>query len=292
MDLSNKQKGMGLALLGVLFITPDSLLVRLITLDSWNLIFFRGLLPFFFLLIMLLFYYKNKFFEACFLIGFAGVLNAVLLLLGNITFIMSLENTNVANTLVIISLGPFISAILSSIFLKEHPNIRTWIVIILCFSFILFIFYDSYEGGRIFGDLMAFATAFLVGASSVVIRYAKIVNFLPSLLLAKLLIAIVAYFFINEINFINFDLYLIVTMCFFCVFLPFTLLTLAPRYIPAHEVQLFFILETILGPIWVWLVIKEQPTTNTIIGGIGIILLIFYHTIHELKSNKTNSVNL
>ena len=62
MDLSNKQKGMGLALLGVLFITPDSLLVRLITLDSWNLIFFRGLLPFFFLLIMLLFYYKNKFF--------------------------------------------------------------------------------------------------------------------------------------------------------------------------------------------------------------------------------------
>ena len=69
-------------------------------------------------------------------------------------------------------------SLLSSIFLKENPDIRTWIIILLCFSFILFIFYDSYEGGRIFGDLMAFATAFLVGASSVVIRYAKIVNFL------------------------------------------------------------------------------------------------------------------
>ena len=46
-------------------------------------------------------------------------------------------------------------------------------VILLCFFFIIFIFYDSYEGGRLFGDLMAFATAFLVGASTVIIRYAK-----------------------------------------------------------------------------------------------------------------------
>ena len=286
MDLTNKQKGFSLAFLGILFITPDSLLVRLISLSSWELIFFRGLLPFFFLLIILLIYYNKKFIEVCLLVGFAGILNAVLLLFGNITFIASLENTNVANTLVIISLGPFIAAILSSIFLKERPETRTWIIIVLCFSFILFIFYDSYEGGRIFGDLMALATAFLVGASSVVIRYGKISNFLPSLLLAKLLIAIVAFIFVENIHFQGFDLYLIIIMCFFCVFLPFTLLTLAPRYIPAHEVQLFFILETVLGPIWVWLVIKEQPTTNTIIGGICIILLLFIHTILEFKSKK------
>ena len=87
---------------------------------------------------------------------------------------MSLENTNVANTLVIISLGPFIAAILSSIFLKENPDIKTWIIILLCFSFILFIFYDSYEGGRLFGDLMALATASLVACSSVIIRYGKV----------------------------------------------------------------------------------------------------------------------
>ena len=286
MNLTDKKKGMGLAFLGVLLITPDSLLVRLISLNSWDLIFVRGLLPFFFLFITLLIYYKKNFINACFSIGLAGILNSILLLLGNITFILSLENTNVANTLVIISLGPFIAAILSSIFLKEFPDLRTWIIIILCFSFILFIFYDSYEGGRIFGDLMALATALFVGASSVVIRYGKIINFLPSLLLAKFLIAVVAFIFVKKIDFIGFDLYLVFTMCFFCVFLPFTFLTLAPRYIPAHEVQLFFILETVLGPLWVWLVIKEQPTTNTIIGGLCIILLIFIHTILELKSKK------
>ena len=137
MVLSDKQKGMGLALIGILFITPDSLLVRLISLEAWGLIFFRGFLPFFFLLILLLIYYKKKFLEVCLLMGFAGILNAILLLFGSITFVLSLENTNVANTLIIISLGPFIAAILSSIFLKEHPDTRTWISIVLSVVIIL-----------------------------------------------------------------------------------------------------------------------------------------------------------
>ena len=91
MQLSDKQKGIGLALLGVLFITPDSLLVRLISLDSWEVIFFRVFFPFIFLLILLLIYYQKRFFQVCLLIGFAGVINAILLLLGNITFIILLN---------------------------------------------------------------------------------------------------------------------------------------------------------------------------------------------------------
>ena len=70
--------------------------------------------------------------------------------------------------------------------------------------------------------------------------------------------------------------------------LPLTFLTLAPRYIPAHEVQLFFILETALGPLWVWLVIQEEPTIKTIIGGVLIILTIFVHTFFDLKDSKAN----
>ena len=66
-----------------------------------------------------------------------------------------------------------------------------------------------------------------------------------------------------------------------CVAIPFVLITLAPRYISAAEVNLFFLLETILGPIWVWLVIKEQPSTETIIGGIVILsaTIIYFLTV-------------
>ena len=77
-------------------------------------------------------------------------------------------------------------------------------------------------------------------------------------------------------------------MCIFCVAIPFVLITLAPRYIPAHEVQLFFILETALGPLWVWLVIQEEPTIKTIMGGVLIILTIFVHTFFDLKDSKAD----
>ena len=127
MNLTDKQKGIGVAFFGVLMITPDSLFIRLVNVNSWELLFYRGLIPFLCLLIFLPLMYKNNFFNTCYAIGYAGILNAILVALGNITFFGSIENTNVANTLIMISLAPFMAAILSSIFLKEHPNYITWL---------------------------------------------------------------------------------------------------------------------------------------------------------------------
>tara|TARA_B110000014_G_C19730759_1_gene381606 strand:- start:373 stop:594 length:222 start_codon:yes stop_codon:yes gene_type:complete len=70
-----------------------------------------------------------------------------------------------------------------------------------------------------------------------------------------------------------------------CVALPFVLVTIAPRFITAAEVNLFFLLEVILGPIWVWMVIKEQPSIETIQGGVVIILAIAIHSFMSLKKN-------
>ena len=288
MQLTDKQKGITLAFLGVLMITPDSLFIRLVNINSWDLVFYRGAIPFLCLLTGLLFVYKNKFLSTFYAIGLAGVLNAIFIALMNISFIVSIENTNVANTLIMISLAPFTAAIMSSIFLKEHPKSRTWFAMALCFLCVIFIFYDSYEANRLFGDFFGFVTAIFVGASSVVIRYAKIVNFLPSLLLGKLFTSLIALLFIQSIYLEGIDLYLIIIMGIFLVTLPLTFLTLAPRYIAAHEVQLFFILETALGPLWVWLVIQEEPTIRTIMGGVLIILTIFVHTFFDLKDSKVN----
>ena len=87
------------------------------------------------------------------------------------------------------------------------------------------------------------------------------------------------------------NLYLIIAMGVFAVFIPLAMITLAPRYIPAYEVEIFFVLETILGPVWVWLVIHEQPTNKTIIGGVFIIIIILIHTILELRDNKKAQLN-
>ena len=46
MKLSDQRKGTLLAFIGIMFITPDSLLIRLSNVESWNLIFYRGFIPF------------------------------------------------------------------------------------------------------------------------------------------------------------------------------------------------------------------------------------------------------
>ena len=98
-------------------------------------------------------------------------------------------------------------------------------------------------------------------------------------------VACFAVIFIDDYSLIGSDLIIVPLMCLMCVAIPFVLVTIAPRFITAAEVNLFFLLETIIGPIWVWLIIKEQPTTETILGGIVIIVTIAVHSFLKIKKS-------
>ena len=101
--------------------------------------------------------------------------------------------------------------------------------------------------------------------------------------MGKLVVGIIGLLFIESFALVGSDIYIIPAMCILCVAIPFVLVTIAPRFITAAEVNLFFLLETILGPIWVWMVIKEQPTLETIQGGLVIIITITIHSILAIK---------
>jgi len=94
-----------------------------------------------------------------------------------------------------------------------------------------------------------------------------------------------ALLFIESFALVDSDLIIVPLMCIMCVAIPFVLVTIAPRFIPAAEVNLFFLLETIIGPIWVWLIIKEQPSLETIQGGAVIITAIAIHSFIKLKNS-------
>ncbi len=284
-NLSDQQKGSLMAFVAVMFITPDSLFIRLSNVETWGLVFYRGIIPFFVVFFGMLLIYKLNFFKILFNSGYHGLIYIITFSLTNITFVVSIQNTNVANTLVMIATAPMISAILGAIILKEPPDKKTWISIIITFLAIIYIFFDSLKLGNFYGDILGFVTALGLAVGAITVRSAKSKNLVPSAVVGKLLVATFALLFIESYVLIDRDLFIIPLMCVMCVAIPFVLVTIAPRFIPAAEVNLFFLLETIIGPIWVWLIIKEQPSIETLQGGVIIIATIAIHSFLKLKNS-------
>ena len=284
-NLSSQHKGSLLAFIAVMLITPDSIFIRLSNIETWGMLFYRGAIPFVVVLIGLIFFYKNNLLKALLGMGYPGIFYVISFSICNITFLISIQNTNVANTLVMIAMAPMLSAILGSIFLKEVPDQKTWIAIIITLISVTYIFYDSIEMGNFYGDLFGIITAFGLASNAVIARFAKDRDLVPSAVIGKLCVAIFAFIFVDSFSLVGTDLIIVPLMCVMCVAIPFVLVTIAPRFIPAEEVNLFFLLETIIGPFWVWMVIKEQPSIETIQGGLVIILTIAIHSYLKLKKS-------
>ncbi len=284
-NLTSQQKGSALAFIAVMLITPDSLLIRLSNIETWGMLFYRGAIPFAVVLIGLLIFYNKNFLNALLNVGYTGIFYTISFAICNITFLVSIQNTNVANTLVMVAMAPMLSAILGGIFFKEVPDKKTWVAILITFFSAIYIFFDSIQLGNFFGDFMGLVTATGLAVNAVLVRSAKDRDLLPSAVLGKLCVAVFAFFFVDSFNLVGNDMIYVPLMCVLCVAIPFVLVTIAPRFIPAEEVNLFFLLETIIGPIWVWMVIKEQPSLETIQGGAVIILTIAIHSFLKLKKS-------
>ncbi len=284
-SLTDQKKGSLMAFVAVMFITPDSLFIRLSNVETWSLVFYRGIIPFVLVFIGMLLIYRLKFFNLLRSNGYYGFAYVLTFSVTNIAFVVSIQNTNVANTLIMIATAPMLSAILGSFFLKENPDKKTWVAIFITFFAALYIFYDSIKLGNFFGDILGFIAAMGLAVGAVIIRSAKKLNLVPSAVVGKLIIALFAILFVKDYSLNNNDIYIVPLMCVMCVAIPFVLVTIAPRFITAAEVNLFFLLETIIGPIWVWLIIKEQPTPETIVGGAIIVLTIATHSFLKLKKS-------
>jgi len=179
MQYSDQKKGTLLAFTAIVFITPDSLFIRLASLESWNLIFYRGFIPFIVVLVSLVIIYKNKLVTELINNGWHGIAYAGTFTITNIIFVISIENTNVANTLIMIALAPMLSAIISLIFLKENPDQKTWIAITITTLAVIFIFYNALDVGDFLGNFLGLVCATGLAVGAVIIRSAKKLAWFP-----------------------------------------------------------------------------------------------------------------
>jgi drug/metabolite transporter (DMT)-like permease len=280
---SDRSKGIMMSLLGVFVLSPDSLLIRLADLGDFTLIFYRGLFPSIVITLLLMLYYRREFLPVIVGVGWAGMLNGVLFASTNITFIYSIQTTSVANTLVILSSAPIFAAILSLIILKENQRPTTWLVIALSFVSIFIIGLGSYGNSGLSGDLFALACAISTACSAVLVRYKKDIDLIPSVIVGSILMALFALTRSPELVVNTTQLIYLSIIGFVLVPFAFIILTIAPRFASSAEVQLVYLLEAILGPLWVWLVINEQPGFYTLIGGSMLLASVTWFAISSAR---------
>ena len=273
--LSTHAYGFLITVLGVLILCPDTLLIRLVQAEGgsqWTIAFWRGVLT----SIGLVVFYRleegpgslRRFFRID-----RWVIAAAVTMGGQaLAFILSVANTAVANTLIIVATGPLFTALFAWAFLNERPPLRTWVTIAAAFSGMLVIFYHDLGSVSLLGDALALVTAVGLGITFVIVRHRKAVNMMPAMSMGKLVSALAVIPLAAPLDMTGTGLGLMLLLGLVVLPLSFGLLTLGPRYIPAPEVSLLLLLETVLAPLIVWVAIGETASASTMVGGVIVLI--------------------
>ena len=276
---TEKVRGTLFMVSAVLILSPDALLISLVSADPWTLVFWRGLLTSCTLAAALVFSHGRRVFQEGLRIGSAGIVTGVFFGASTISFVMSVRLTTVANTLVILAAMPLFAAIFTRIFLSEKVPRRTWVAMVVGFSGIVVIFSGSLAGGSVIGDLLALVTASLMAANFVIIRRHKHVSMLPAVVLSGVLTTLFASFPATPLAVGPADILMLAVMGSVVLPVPLALITVAPKLIPAAEVSLIMLLEAFLGPLWAWLAIGQRPAWETVLGGGVLVLTLVVHAL-------------
>jgi drug/metabolite transporter (DMT)-like permease len=282
-QLPDHAKGMLITVAGVLAVSPDSLLVRLVSADIWILMFWRGLLVALVLSAGLVAVHRSRTSAAFGAIGRTGMVFAALFSLNSFSFVLAVNTTTVANTLVLVSAAPFFAALIAKLFLGETVRRRTWLAMLSAFAGVLVIVSGSAGGGALTGDLAALVTALGLAIQFNLLRRARHVNMIPAIALGSLITALVSLPFADPWSVGAMDALWLGLLGVLVMPVATVLIVTGPRYLPAPEVSLILLLEIILGPFWVWLALGEVPSQRAALGGAIVIAALAAHAVAALS---------
>ena len=287
MALTDHGKGYLITLAGVAIITPDTLLIRLAAVEPFTLAALRGVMGGLMVLTLSALWYRRGFAAQFRGLGFWALAVALLQGVGMILFVTALHYTSVANVLIAFATMPLIAAVMSWALLGERVAPVTWLAILVCLGGLVVVVSGSIGSGRLFGDMLALIDAVCLAAFLVVVRRHRTLNMVPAMGLGLLTSALLAAPFavfpaMAPLQWLWIALIGLVVLPFGAM-----LLTLGPRYLAAPEVAMLMLLETVVGPFWVWLVLAEEPGNRSLIGGAIIITTLFLHALVRLRMNAT-----
>jgi len=283
MALSDHAKGYLITLTGVVILTPDTLLIRLAAVEPFTLAVTRGVMGGLMVLMISALWYRRSFMAQLRGIGFWALVVAVLQGVGLVLFVVALDYTSAANVLVVFATTPLIAAAMAWGFFGERIPLVILAAILVSLVGLVIVASGSLGAGHLFGDILALLDAVSLAAYYVVIRRHREVDMIPAMGLGLLIAAVLAlplaaFPSVAPLQWLWIGLGGLVVVPFASI-----LVTHGARYLAAPEVTALMLLETVIGPFWVWLVLAEQPGIRTMIGGTIIVTALFLHALVRLR---------
>ncbi|MES9965376.1 MAG: DMT family transporter [Candidatus Sedimenticola sp. 20ELBAFRAG] len=272
--------------LGVLILSFDALLIRLADAPAWDVVFWRGAFMAFSLFLVISFQKQRNSMQRFISFGWTALFTALLQGVGSALFVLAVSHTSVANTVVLIATAPLFAAIASHFFLKERVHLRTWISCVIVVLGVGLVFSSAIELEQNTGNIYAILAAMTLGGNLTILRrhhdlprmpvvaVSGIVTALLALpLSAPLLLSTESYAWLALMGVVQMPIALV-------------LITSGTRYLTSPEVSLFLLMETLFGPIWVWLVLGETVSRQTLVGGMIIIGTLVIYSWRNMQHGR------
>ena len=266
--------------------SSGGLIARLVATDPWTTTLWRCVFASLFLLAFVGLVRRQGVITQWRAIGWPGFAIAACLATASTCFILSLSRTSVANTLILMSVGPWVAGLLGWLILGERVRPRTWLTMGIALAGVVVMVSGSYGAGRLTGDVLAIMMATVFAIATVLVRRHPEIQMTPAASLGATLAFLAAAPMASPLAVSPRDLAL---LAFFGVAqfgLGFLLFTAGARLIPVAESSLIGMLETVLGPLWVWLLLGEAPGARSIVGGAMILGALVLHTLLDVSATR------
>jgi drug/metabolite transporter (DMT)-like permease len=284
--LSEQRKGLLLTAIGGLALSFDIPLIRLSEGDPWSILATRSIITFAMSFVYWWIACRMTGKRVTLVGGWIGLLVGLLYTLGTVAFLIAVYHTRTANLVFILAFNPMIGAIFGWIFLKQRPAVATLITMLVMIGGVGIIVHDGMASGYLLGDSLALLCAVSLAAAITISSASKAdLGFAP--MVSNIFPAIVGMVLVAKTGFVLESPGWIIFNALFVTPLAFWCLATGPRYLSPPVVGMFYLLETVLAPIWVWLIFSETPTVPTLIGGTILIVALIAHSLWMMRKERS-----
>jgi drug/metabolite transporter (DMT)-like permease len=265
---SQHRSGIALVVAAAVAWSTAPFFTRLLPFDSWTILFWRGLFGAAMISVILVLLRGWNGLRDFTGMDRTGWLVASLSTVGMVCFIPALQLTSVSNVAIIIATGPFVTAALAWVWLREVPRLRTTLASIVALCGIAIIVGGARPGPDMVGLALACIMTVAIAAMTVIVRQHRNTSMVAAAALSNILGSVVSIPFAQGIAGVTAqDLFIFAMFGFFQVALGLSLYMLGSRLLPSSQAALIATLETPLMPFWVWLAFQEAPSSRALVGG-------------------------